>query len=71
MITAHDITRGKPGSRALSKGAALLGFAPKDCLVIEDASAGVSSGKAAEPASLHCRGPKPTMTSLRWARIGS
>jgi sugar-phosphatase len=47
MITAHDITRGKPDPEPYLKGAALLGFAPQDCVVIEDASAGVRSGKAA------------------------
>ena len=47
MITANDITRGKPDPEPYLKGAALLGFAPQDCVVIEDASAGVSSGKAA------------------------
>jgi sugar-phosphatase len=47
MITAHDITRGKPDPQPYLKGAALLGFASQDCLVIEDASAGVRAGKAA------------------------
>ena len=47
MITAHDITSGKPDPEPYLKGAALLGFAPHDCVVIEDASAGVRSGKAA------------------------
>lgn len=47
MITASDITRGKPDPEPYLKGAALLGFAPPDCLVIEDASAGVRAGKAA------------------------
>jgi sugar-phosphatase len=47
MITAQDITRGKPDPEPYLKGAALLGFAPQDCLVIEDAAAGVRSGKAA------------------------
>jgi mannitol-1-/sugar-/sorbitol-6-phosphatase len=47
MITAHDITRGKPDPQPYLKGAALLGFAPEDCIVVEDASAGVQSGKAA------------------------
>jgi sugar-phosphatase len=46
MITAHDITRGKPDPEPYLKGAALLGFAPQDCVVIEDAAAGVRSGKA-------------------------
>jgi sugar-phosphatase len=47
MVTADDITCGKPNPEPYLKGAALLGFAPQDCLVIEDASAGVRSGKAA------------------------
>ena len=47
MITAHDIASGKPDPEPYLKGAALLGFAPHDCVVIEDASAGVRSGKAA------------------------
>jgi sugar-phosphatase len=47
MITAHDITRGKPDPEPYLKGATVLGFAPQDCVVIEDAAAGVRSGKAA------------------------
>ena len=43
MITATDITRGKPDPEPYL----LLGFAPQDCLVIEDASPSVRSGKAA------------------------
>ena len=46
MITADDITRGKPDPEPYLKGAALLGFAPQDCVVIEDASSGVRAGKA-------------------------
>ena len=47
MITALDFRRGKPDSEPYLKGATLLGFAPQDCLVIEDTAAGVRSGKAA------------------------
>ena len=47
MVTADDITSGKPDPEPYLKGAAVLGFAPRDCLVIEDAPAGVRSGKAA------------------------
>ena len=47
FITADDITVGKPDPEPYLKGAALLGFAPQDCIVVEDASAGVRSGKAA------------------------
>ena len=47
LVTANDITRGKPDPEPYLKGAALLGFAPQDCVVIEDARAGVHAGKAA------------------------
>ena len=47
LVTADDISRGKPDPEPYLKGAALLGFAPQDCVVIEDAPAGVRSGKAA------------------------
>jgi mannitol-1-/sugar-/sorbitol-6-phosphatase len=47
FITASDITIGKPDPEPYLKGAALLGFAPQDCVVVEDAAAGVRSGKAA------------------------
>jgi sugar-phosphatase len=48
MITALDFRRGKPDSEPYLKGATLLGFAPQDCLVIEDTAAGVSSSKWAQ-----------------------
>jgi mannitol-1-/sugar-/sorbitol-6-phosphatase len=47
LITSSDITRGKPDPEPYLKGAAKLGLAPRDCVVIEDAGAGVRSGKAA------------------------
>lgn len=47
IITAQDIKIGKPDPEPYLKGAGLLGFAPQDCVVIEDASAGVRAGKAA------------------------
>jgi mannitol-1-/sugar-/sorbitol-6-phosphatase len=47
MVTASDISCGKPDPEPYLKGAALLGFAPQDCLVIEDVPAGIRSGKAA------------------------
>ena len=47
FVTSSDITNGKPAPDAYLKGAELLGFAPQDCVVVEDAPAGVRSGKAA------------------------
>ena len=47
LITATDIAHGKPHPEPYQKGAAGLGFAPAQCIVIEDALAGIASGKAA------------------------
>ena len=40
FITADMVRNGKPDPEPYLKGAALLGLDPKDCLVIEDSSAG-------------------------------
>lgn len=47
VITADDVTRGKPDPEAYLVGAASLGMDPARCLVIEDAPAGVAAGNAA------------------------
>jgi sugar-phosphatase len=47
LITSADITRGKPDPEPYKKGAAMLHLRPEDCVVIEDAPAGIRSGKAA------------------------
>ncbi len=47
MITANDISQGKPHPEPYLKGASVLGFSPADCIVVEDAPAGIRSGKAA------------------------
>ena len=46
MITADDVTVGKPAPDPYILAARRLGFEPKRCLVVEDAPAGVSSGLA-------------------------
>jgi len=47
LITADDVTNGKPHPEPYLKGAAGLGFKPEECLVIEDAPAGIRSAHAA------------------------
>ena len=47
MITSTDITHGKPHPEPFLKAASVLGFSPADCLVAEDAPAGIRAGKAA------------------------
>jgi len=47
MITSSDVKIGKPDPEPYLKAAAKLGFAAADCVVVEDAAAGVRAGKAA------------------------
>jgi sugar-phosphatase len=47
IITSTDITRGKPDPEPYIKGAQILGIPPAECVVIEDAVAGIRAGKAA------------------------
>jgi mannitol-1-/sugar-/sorbitol-6-phosphatase len=46
MVTADDVTNGKPDPEPYLKGAEGLGVMPKECLVIEDAPAGIRSAHA-------------------------
>jgi sugar-phosphatase len=47
FITSNDITNGKPHPEPYLKGAAGLGFAPEECIVLEDALAGIAAGRNA------------------------
>lgn len=47
LITAEAVHAGKPDPAPYLAGAALLGLAPQDCVVFEDASSGVGAGRAA------------------------
>jgi mannitol-1-/sugar-/sorbitol-6-phosphatase len=47
LITAEKVAQGKPDPAPFLAGAALLGFAPADCVVFEDSPSGVKSGRAA------------------------
>jgi sugar-phosphatase len=47
MVTCSDVERGKPHPEPYLKGAAAVGTNATDCVVVEDAPAGIRSGKAA------------------------
>lgn len=47
LITSNDVVHGKPDPEPYLKAASILGFPPADCGVVEDAPAGIRSGKAA------------------------
>jgi sugar-phosphatase len=48
FIASTDIVRGKPDPEPYLKGAAVLGFPAAECIVLEDAPAGIQAGKAAQ-----------------------
>jgi sugar-phosphatase len=47
LVTADDVTQGKPAPEPYLVGAQRLGVAVERCVVIEDAPAGIASGKSA------------------------
>ncbi|MFW5473473.1 HAD hydrolase-like protein [Knoellia sp. CPCC 206450] len=52
VVTASDVSHGKPGPEPYVLGASRIGLAPGDCLVVEDATAGLVSGRAARAGGL-------------------
>ena len=47
FVTATDVVNGKPHPEPFLKAAEILGVAATDCVVLEDAPAGIRAGKAA------------------------
>ena len=47
LVSASDVQRGKPHPEGYLQAANALGVVPSDCVVLEDAPAGVAAGKAA------------------------
>jgi sugar-phosphatase len=47
LVTADDVTRGKPDPEPYLKGAELLKVNPAECVVVEDAPAGIRAAHAA------------------------
>ncbi len=47
IVSGDDVIRGKPDPEVFLKAANLLGVAPQDCVVMEDAIAGVEAARAA------------------------
>ncbi|MEU3016618.1 HAD family hydrolase [Nocardiopsis sp. NPDC007018] len=52
LVTADDVTKGKPHPQGYLRAAAALGFDPARCLVVEDAPAGIRAGLASGAAVL-------------------
>lgn len=47
LITSESVSQGKPDPAPYLAGAALLGFAPEECVVFEDSLSGSLAGRAA------------------------
>jgi sugar-phosphatase len=47
LVAADHVTRGKPHPEPFLAGAALLGFAPQQCVVFEDSASGAQAGREA------------------------
>lgn len=47
LVSADDVVKGKPDPEPYLKGAQMLGMEPSECLVIEDAPAGIGAAHAA------------------------
>ncbi|RWC59130.1 HAD-IA family hydrolase [Mesorhizobium sp.] len=47
LVAAEDVSRGKPAPDCFRLGAERLGFDARDCLVFEDAPAGITAAEAA------------------------
>jgi len=47
VVTAEDVTAGKPDPEGYTSAAARLGLAPVDLLVLEDSVSGIAAGQAA------------------------
>jgi sugar-phosphatase len=81
LVTASDTALGKPNPDPYLEAAARLGVPPEDCLVVEDAVAGVTAGRAAGCSTLGVLGSVPgetlgadavvaDLTAVRVERVG-
>ena len=59
LITADDVERGKPDPEGYLAAARALGRAPSECIVIEDAPAGIDAARAAGMRSIGIAGTFP------------
>ena len=47
IVTAEDVANGKPFPDIFLRAASMLGVAPEDCIVFEDAANGIMAAKSA------------------------
>ena len=69
MVTATDVTRGKPDPQVFLIAAERLGVLPRRCIVIEDAAPGVEAARAAGMAAIGLASTGRTRESLAAAEL--
>jgi len=70
LVTSTDVEHGKPDPEPYLKGARLLGVPASECIVIEDAPAGIRAGKRQARVSWRCAPPRATPNSSKPAPTG-
>jgi sugar-phosphatase len=79
LVCGDDVINGKPHPEPYLKGAQLLGVDPRECLVIEDAPAGIAAGHAGNMkvialtstyAAQELRGADAVITDLSQIEVG-
>ncbi len=68
MVTADDVSRGKPDPEPYLKGAQMLGFSPQECVVLEDAPAGIQAAHAGGMKAIGITStyPASALTEAEW-----
>jgi len=69
LITAREVTRGKPHPQVFQLAAEGLGLPPRQCAVVEDAPAGVEAALAAGCAAIALVGTHPADSLRRAHRV--
>lgn len=69
VVTAEDVTRGKPDPQVFLIAADRLGIAPHRCAVVEDARAGIAAAKAAGMTAIGLASTGHTRESLAAADL--
>ena len=69
LVAAEDVTHGKPAPDVFLEAARRVAVAASDCVVVEDAEAGVAAAKAARMRCIgvgqRCKGADVVVTSLK------
>jgi len=69
VVTARDVTRGKPDPQVFLIAAERLGIPPRRCAVVEDAPAGIAAAKAAGMTGIGLASTGHTRESLAAAAL--